>query len=302
MTVCIAAICRWVQGPTVLTVSDRQLTAGDVAFQPPHTKVFTLSPSLLVLVAGDPLAQLELCRLAKIELQAKGINEVGAAASVYAQLFRAYRRNRNEEKYLAPLGLDLEQFISRQRDLNPETASQLYRDMLASDWDAQALIVGVDGTGAHIYLIDQPGTAVCQDGIGFAAIGEGYWHAQSEFMFARYDFTWPYPNALLLAYAAKRRAEAAASVGSSTDLFAVTEEGGVAEAPEGVHTYVRSLYEKWRSADLRRRDAASSAFAAYMMQASRETEGQQTGGADLRAPTRTSRRAHGRGHTSKHGA
>ena len=81
-----------------------------------------------------------------------------------------------------------------------------------------------DKTG-HIYSVDEFGRHSYKNSIGFAAIGDGAWHAQSQFMFAQYDPLWTFTRALLLTYIAKRRAEVTPGVGTQSDLFFITPQG-----------------------------------------------------------------------------
>jgi len=85
--------------------------------------------------------------------------------------------------------------------------------------DAEAIIAGIDQTGAHIYKIQYPGVVTSCDTECFAAIGIGEPHVNSQFMVARFGKNWPFEDSLLLAYTAKKRAQSNAGVGDATDLF-----------------------------------------------------------------------------------
>jgi hypothetical protein len=89
-----------------------------------------------------------------------------------------------------------------------------------------AIITGVDYSGAHIYLVENA-TVTCQDFVGFAAIGAGYRHADSQLMFAGHTRGRPLPASLLLTYSAKRRSEVAPGVGEGTDMFIIGPDLGV---------------------------------------------------------------------------
>lgn len=65
------------------------------------------------------------------------------------------------------------------------------------------------------------GQLSCNDVVGFAAIGVGRWHANSQFMFKGHNRNRPIPETLLLAFSAKKRAEAAPGVGQATDMFTI---------------------------------------------------------------------------------
>src|SRR6185503_18005785 len=91
--------------------------------------------------------------------------------------------------------------------------------------DTGLIIAGIDGGGAHLYA-GQEGKFSCEDAVGFAAIGAGSWHAQSQFMFARYTRSMPAAKALYLVFAAKKRAETAPGVGPETDMFIIGPQPG----------------------------------------------------------------------------
>lgn len=57
MTVCVAAIC---DSKTILGASDRMLTAGNVQFQPPSSKIYPITASIAIMVAGDMSLQAEI--------------------------------------------------------------------------------------------------------------------------------------------------------------------------------------------------------------------------------------------------
>jgi hypothetical protein len=154
---------------------------------------------------------------------------------MYSDAFQAARLRHSEAAILGPLGLTCESLIDQMNNLSPEVVDNLVRQMATWQFTEQhsALIVGVDMDGfqnpnpaeprvnyGHIYLaLDADIT--CQDRVGFAAIGIGASHAESQFMFAGYDKKWTFPKVLLLAHAAKKRAEASPGVGKATDLFSI---------------------------------------------------------------------------------
>src|ERR1039457_666010 len=95
----------------------------------------------------------------------------------------------------------------------------------------EAIIAGIDTDGpqpdpkperryTHLYeLVNAEAANLSMT--GFAAIGIGRTHANSQFMFAGYDRAWSLPKALLVTYSAKRRAEVSPGVGRATDMFLV---------------------------------------------------------------------------------
>jgi hypothetical protein len=94
---------------------------------------------------------------------------------------------------------------------------------LPEDHDVEVIIAGHDDSGAHIWSIRND-TPYCHDVEGFAAIGIGADHADSELRFAGFTPYQDAPHALMMAYFAKRRAEFAPGVGRMTDLTTRTPD------------------------------------------------------------------------------
>jgi hypothetical protein len=108
--------------------------------------------------------------------------------------------------------------------------------------DIAAIITGIDDLGARLFC-GQDGKLTCEDAIGFAAIGAGYWHAQSQFMFAGYSRRASAAKSLYLVYAAKKRAEMAPGVGSETDMFLMGPQPGTYDTVKrSVIDEVASIY------------------------------------------------------------
>lgn len=236
MTVCIATACRapLVQGPTgpvkptqptymIVGASDRMLTAGDIEYEPPKWKVWAFGQQAASLMSGDAAIQAELWLRTSAELFGRTPN-VRQIADTYARHFAAVRRDRAERSLLTPLGMNLSDFVRRQRELTSDIAEHLTAALQygeETELDAETIICGVDASGVHIFTIEDPGQVNVYSGIGFAAIGMGQNHAESEFMFSKYTFDESLATALLLTYTAKKRAETAPGVGVETDMFII---------------------------------------------------------------------------------
>lgn len=221
MTICIAAICTWGAQKMIVGASDRMLTAGDIEFEPSQSKIFALTPTghVIALTAGDTAAQTEICTKTSQQLTKRTVTDIGEIADIYGHQFAACRRRRSEQAILAPLGLDIESFAARQREMLPQLVDRIATDLRDHKLEAETIITGVDASGGHIYVIRDPGEIARNDGVGFAAIGLGEWHAASQFMFRRYTSQWTFPRASMLTYSAKKRAEVAPGVGRETDMF-----------------------------------------------------------------------------------
>lgn len=222
MTVCIAAR----SGSSIVGVSDRMLTSGDIQFEPSTTpKLVPVSNSIGVMQSGDAAFNTEIMREV-FPIIAERINKrpsewwlVKDIADLYVQYRNVAKRNRAESMLLAPLGLSIGNYRDEIHKFNDSTAEQLIRDIINYQVPYTAVIIaGVDPSGAHIYVVDD-GNISCNDIIGFAAVGIGARHAESQFMMAKHSWNSPLVDTALLAYIAKKRSEIAPGVGEATDMF-----------------------------------------------------------------------------------
>jgi 20S proteasome alpha/beta subunit len=251
MTVCVAAIC---DGVSVLGASDRMLTSGDVEFEPPQEKIYTITNSIAALIAGDSSLQLQLVQQMQSEV-AKRIEEkpdewlrVRDIALAYHAAYKQEQKRRAHSALLTPLGLDENSFIAKQQQMSDSLVKQLASEIISFDMPAiETIVTGLDGTGPHIYVVTNRGIT-CNDAAGFAAIGVGYWHANSQFMFAEHAPSKPMAQTLLLAYAAKRRAEVAPGVGEATDMFMIGPAvGSYFKIGDHVLGKLKEIYTETRS-------------------------------------------------------
>src|SRR5687768_15485010 len=116
MTVCIAAICNI--GPekpvAVVTASDRMITIGDIEFEPDQTKLVKLATQTVALLAGDMQVHAAVIPRAIDRLSANPVGPlVKDIAEFYASEFAAYRRSLAERELLEPLGLTMDNWISK---------------------------------------------------------------------------------------------------------------------------------------------------------------------------------------------
>lgn len=228
MTVCIAAICQGV-GSTfenpyrlIIGATDRKLTAGDIQFEPPMRKVWQFLPKCVALVAGDVFAQTEICQNI---LQHRPLSTIDVVKAYVAELCR-YNNQNAEIKILAPFGLTMQSFLAQQGSLSIDFVSVLKSSIERERADVETIICGIDSGSPQLYTIDRFARPLCHNTIGFAAIGDGQRHATSEFMFEGYTPYWFVPQALVLAYTAKKHAEVAPGVGAETDVFMIAEQYG----------------------------------------------------------------------------
>lgn len=157
------------------------------------------------------------------------------------------KRKRAAQNILAPLGLTTESFLATQGTMNDKSVQEISNALIAFPMPQTAsLIVGMDSSGPHIFVVVD-GNLSQADDVGFAAIGTGARHAESQLMLAKYAPTKSASAALALVHLAKSRAEVAPGVGSDTDLFVIGPQlGSNAPAPAAVHEHLQSEVTKMR--------------------------------------------------------
>lgn len=268
VTVCVAAIC---DNASVFGASDRMLTSGDVKFEPPQEKIYSISSSIAVMIAGDASLQLQLVQQLQsdavklIEQNPQAWLPVREVALIYHNLYKQEQKRRAHTALLTPLGLDETSFITLQQQMAPSLVKQLTSEIVSFDMpDIETIIAGVDLTGPHIYTANNRGIS-CHDGAGFAAIGVGYWHANSQFMFAEHARTKPMAQTLLLTYAAKRRAEVAPGVGEATDMFMIGPRlGTYFTIGEHVLVNLKKIYVRTRQRAIKSQQVANKEVVIYV--------------------------------------
>jgi hypothetical protein len=256
VTVCVAAICDAATTPVVVGVSDRMLTAGDVQFEPEQGKIRFLTNSIVVMLSGDSAIQEDILQGASAEVVSRVTANpeawlrVSDAADIYSRHSSAERLKRAEIAILAPLGLTHDSFIARQKEMSPGLVKQLAGELQNFKAPlASAIIAGIDPAGAHLYIVSNADIA-CRDGVGFASIGAGRWHAESQFMFAGHVKHRPLPRTMLLAYSAKKRAEVAPGVGEGTDMVLIGPTlGNHVNVADRVLGKLQEIYQKTREGE-----------------------------------------------------
>jgi hypothetical protein len=213
------------------------MTAGDIEFEPTDeplplpTKIHGVTNSIAIMTAGDAGLQTEIIQILRafthdrIQKDPSTWILVKEVVDMYVHVYTALRRGRAQSAVLAPLGLDENSFIAKQKDMSKDFIEKIAKELLQFDMPSIATIItGIDTIGPHIYSINNdygPCRISCLDTIGFAAVGIGARHAESQFMLAGHN---PYcflPETLLLTYSAKKRSEVAPGVGKATDMFTI---------------------------------------------------------------------------------
>jgi len=203
------------------------ITTGDltVAFEHDVPKITQLTGNSLALTAGPALIHTDLFREVKKTIHAGATPPINEIVDKIKKEYLAIRNRQVEERFFKVRGFNIEWFMQNQRALVPEIALRLDQQLERYSFDLSILIAGVDGSGAHLYLVYPPCCSECFEALGYCSIGTGERHADSTFITYRYTPSISVKEALYITYEAKRKAEIAVGVGRSTDMAIISERG-----------------------------------------------------------------------------
>ena len=172
---------------------------------------------------------------------------VRTAVDMYIECYNREKIRAVRDLVLAPLGLDEKTFLSQQRTMADSFVERITSEMVNFSMpDVETIITGTDHTPftkdekglpythGHIYML-RGNISTCCDSIGFAAIGSGARHAESQFMLAGHQNWAEIEPTILLVYSAKKKSEVAPGVGEETDIISIFHPGTLSymSAPYG---------------------------------------------------------------------
>jgi 20S proteasome alpha/beta subunit len=297
LTVCVAAICgsSHEDGPFVVTAADRMITIAEVEYEPAQTKSERLASQTLALLAGDMTFHAAVIPRVKeritAELQEHPHNiDVSRIAELYAEEYGLRRRVLAEQAVLIPRGLSFDRFASRQGQMAHYQVASIDADLVTYYIGARALIAGIDSTGGHIFMVDNPGVCTSFDVPGFACIGSGEPLARTQFMVHGYNRFWPIAPAIWMTFDAKARAQKAGGVGRETDLHIIRRGGRIDLASDDDKALLYKLFEETMAKETEAARQASEKINEHIINSARAPNeaatGDQTGGPEAhdRAP------------------
>lgn len=219
MTICIGALCD--EGQGVVACADHMVTGGDVQFEQAGSKITKLTDRCIALTSGPALTHTDVFDRVRMAIRSQADPSIRQVVEEVKKAYSATRNERAEEKYLRPLGLSLQTYLQAGSDL----VFQLGRQITEFRLGLSIVIAGVDHTRGHLYIVKDPGTAECFDGLGFVTIGSGSRHAEATFIAHSYSRGFTVVEAAFVAFEARRRAESAPGVGNRlTDLIYIGSE------------------------------------------------------------------------------
>ena len=241
MTICIAALCNG--GSHVVYALDRMVTGPDYEYEQDLLKIGPLSHCCIAMVSGIALYHTDLLRSVEANVRQRATPTVLEIVETVKDHFVKLRRQIAEERFLKPIGLDIQTFLTQQGRLNETLVLGLNRSLEGARLRLEMLIAGIDGDGGHIYHIGDPGVSHCFDVMGFCTIGSGEHHAGMTLIRNKYSIRMPLKKVAFLAYQAKKEAEIAPGVGTTyTDIGIIGKSGGVLLGAEALQS-LDSLYQ-----------------------------------------------------------
>lgn len=258
MTVCTAAICASESAKIIVGATDCKVTveALNIQYEPPVPKWYQLSSTgfIVALWAGDATAQAEICSFTRMR-EPRTVHE---AVRFYCEELGYYNYRQAEQDILFPLGLTGPLFYQTEKDRSSRFCERVFRQMDKVRAEIETIICGIDGQTPQLYTIDRYGRSYCNNTIGFAAIGDGAGHAESQYMFNEYHPDFGIPESLMVTYIAKKRAEVASGVGENTRMFFIGDGGASALNLE----LVAELKKAYERMEIAQREAVSQSYAA----------------------------------------
>jgi hypothetical protein len=216
-------VATWANNGTLFFAADRMLTRGTVQTEPQSAKIYNFDAPLPVTVlwAGSPTLFAEVLNpcLSIAKKHPSKYTTIEAYVDLYCSTYTGAIGKRAERAILGRLGMTRTDLVSNK--VSNDRAKYLIQAVteyqLGIDETVEVILAGHDDAGPHIWRI-YDGAPACHDVEGFAAIGIGADHADSQLRFAGFTKSASPSEALILAYLAKRRAELSPGVGKATDL------------------------------------------------------------------------------------
>ncbi|MCH8043818.1 MAG: hypothetical protein IID44_08865 [Planctomycetes bacterium] len=227
MTVCIASLCDNRQ--SVVLIADRMVSTGlAIEFEHPvSNKVTTLSPNCVALTAGNALVYSELFSVVRSRIFNRRSTTAEELVEIIKGAYQELRERQIVERVLRPMAFsNFREFYSTEAMLSDTAKISIINQIERFDYGLDILVGGITPGGpAHLYAIEDPGTSMCYDSIGFNVIGSGMNLAFSSLIANHCHEKMNLSDSLMLALEAKITAENAPGVGRKTDVVTITSEG-----------------------------------------------------------------------------
>ncbi|MGD0515976.1 MAG: hypothetical protein ABSA26_00440 [Thermoguttaceae bacterium] len=249
MTVCIAAICD--SGKTIVAATDRMFTLpGIVEFETVEGKIEPIGKTCVVLAAGHSPNATEVIATIIDRLQGNQSPLRTKLAEVVKQAYCTVRAEQAETSIVTSmLGADYIRWKDRNVFLPTylEKQPQIYGQMAMVqsqqfNLSVEMIVAGIDGKGAFVYQISNPGVLLPLQKLGYASVGTGALHAVIYLSLCGQTPQRNVAETIAHVYTAKRIAEVAPGVGCKTDVVVIDEKRGIWHCGEPVMMELDKVY------------------------------------------------------------
>lgn len=255
MTICISAACD--NGQKLVIAADRMFTIGsplNVEFEPPISKIETMTPTCLAMGSGNSLAAAEILKRARAKFANSPKQSVDIVARSVQEEYSILRNEVVEQQIVNPaLGPDYAVFRSRggtlPQYLQPQAQiyAQLFMQSGQYNLGVEIVVSGFDEAGSHIYVISHPGQLTSFDKIGYGITGSGATHASIKLALELQHPKSGLTDTLLSVYGAKLAAEVAPGVGKETEMYVVSPSDAWPVPTEMIEAFKNALEAEKRA-------------------------------------------------------
>ncbi len=231
MTVCIAAVCD--SGKAIVVAADRMFTNPGLSleFETEEKKTEELGATCVALSSGNSVFATEVLDQARRELSGNRTPEFAKLFDVLKKAYISVRAEKAEAQVITPplgadyirnsaKGVSLPAYLERQGSMYQQLAMMQSQFSL----NVEFIVAGIDGRGAHISQVSNPGFSAPLDKLGYAIIGSGALHALIRLSMVGQTSRRGLVETLSDVYNAKRVSEVAPGVGKATDLAIVDDK------------------------------------------------------------------------------
>jgi hypothetical protein len=219
LTICIAAICNMRGRDTKLVLcADRQVTSL-VQFEGTISKIKQITEYCYALPSSNDsrISDLILERVAD-KAKESGLTRIKDIVNLVVQESFNHKKEQIERDVLSLYNITIDSLRASHETLLERAIGEVENYPYTLRFDC--IIAGLEPSGeAHIYRINQNGEYWCNDSIGYCTIGSGELNAFLELTKVVYDCGKRWESAVPLVYFAKKAAERASGVGTTTDLL-----------------------------------------------------------------------------------
>lgn len=225
MTICIAALYGDAEG--CILCSDQMTTARiPIAYEFESDEVSKIVKAgdkltTYALIAGDVLFSYEVIQEARKNYESVGITAVSGLAESFRQSYQLIRRTRIIRSELEPRGLDIDSYYKNHQKLLQNVVITIDKIFKEANMGVDLIIAGKEDSKCSIYTIANPGQIVCNDPIGYSAIGTGAPHAVYYLIESGYKKSLDRESVEKLVIAAKKRAQVAPGIGIKTTTISI---------------------------------------------------------------------------------